>query len=82
MHVLIGIAKKACKLEVYASVRSVAELAGIHYKTAAISLQRLTARGLIHRVRPGEGGKAAVYRLVMHNDVDTQVTSKQEGGGS
>ena len=61
---LLVIVRRTSKLEFHASVREVAELAGVGSDTAARSLKRLTHMGLITRLRPAGGGLPAVYQFV------------------
>ena len=57
------IATQCGKVEYRASVREVAERAGVSFRTATASHHRLVTAGLLSLVRPGLPSFAALYRL-------------------
>jgi len=62
---LIGLARKAGTLQVAASSREVAELAGMGRRTATRALHRLVDHGLIRLVEQSDGFHAAVWELTI-----------------
>lgn len=60
---LLTIAKRANTLEIGASRRELAELAGIHKETAGNHIERLYAQGYIDKARVGSSFHAATYIL-------------------